>query len=126
MRSVGIIMRIMSASAFFLGVIVACSSIERSKQIRNAQLAGGSTKSDVVNMIGLPAKVERIEAQRIEIWLYTGKPLNQSYTIIPVPLPPYIDVGKKNQIVGQHVILICVFDEAGRLLAIDYPIKGEQ
>lgn len=117
------------ASILFLSLLAACSSsIDRSDQLRDAKLVAGiSTKSDVVNMIGLPAKIDRDEAKKLEIWQYTGKPLSSSF-FVPLPILNVGDIygiTTRSSIGNQPVTLICVFDEAGRLLNIYKPTQGE-
>ncbi len=118
------------ASILALSLLAACaSSIDRSVQLRGAKLvAGVSTKSDVVNMIGLPAKIDRDEAKKLEIWQYTGKAINSS-SFVPLPILNAGDiygVTTRSNIENQPVTLICVFDEAGRLLDIIKPTQGDK
>jgi hypothetical protein len=105
----------------------ACSSLERSSDLAQHQLATSqSTKKDVVNSIGLPRSIEKYGDGEVEYWYYTGKPISTSY-FVPIPtsstpyspglnMVHYADLGSKNVIGGQPVVLICVFNRAGQLV----------
>lgn len=110
----------------------ACSSLERSDDIARHKLAAyQSTKNDVVNTIGLPRSVEKSTDGEVEFWYYTGKPISSSY-FVPVPfahtsyspgidLVRYADLGAKNVINNQPVVLVLTLDRTGRLLKIHHP-----
>lgn len=110
----------------------ACSSLERSSDLAQHQLAASqSTKKDVVNSIGLPRSTERSGDGDVEYWYYTGKPISTSY-FIPMPTSStpyspglntvhYADLGSKNVIGDQPVVLICVFNRAGQLVKFYKP-----
>lgn len=113
-----------------------CSSIDRTSAIGSHKLAiGSSLKKDVVNVIGLPLLIEKDATGTRETWYYTGKPISESYFIpLPVSVTPYTpgtqlvhyaDVGTKNVIGKDPVILACIFDDDGRLLDVRYPKTKE-
>lgn len=104
-----------------------CSSLERSGDLANHQLAANqSTKKDVVNSIGLPRNTEKSADGEVEFWYYTGKPVSTSY-FVPVPfaatavgpetmMVQYGDLGKKNVVGNDPVVLTCVFNRSGQLV----------
>lgn len=107
----------------------ACSSIERSQEIQGHRLAAKvSSKTEVVNAIGLPRAIEKDEARGVEIWLYTGKPVSTSF-FVPLPFAAtpagsgmtmvhYLDVGSKSIPSNEPVVLALVFDKAGQLIEV--------
>lgn len=111
-----------------------CSSLDRSATLKSPHLAiGTSLKTEVVNAIGLPRVVEKDASGQREIWYYTGKPVSESY-FIPLPISSsqytpntqmvhFTDLGAKNVIGNDPVILTCIFDQSGRLVMIEYPNK---
>ncbi|MEC5387936.1 hypothetical protein VVD49_19540 [Uliginosibacterium sp. H3] len=111
----------------------ACSSTERTSDLENHRLVvGSSTKSDVVNAIGLPRKIDRDDAQGGEAWLYTGKPINTSFLFpvaavmtAPSTMSVYLaNVGTQSTIDNEPVTLICFFDKTGRVIDIRRPNQG--
>lgn len=112
--------------------LTACSSLERGGDLAQHQLTViQSTKKDVVNAIGLPRSTEKSEDGEAEFWYYTGKPNSTSY-FVPIPtssapygpgmdIVHYSDLGTKNVIGNQPVVLICVFSQAGQLVKIYKP-----
>lgn len=112
--------------------LTACSSLERGGDLAQHQLtASHSTKKDVVNAIGLPRSTEKSEDGEVEFWYYTGKPISTSY-FIPMPISStpyspgmdmvhYADLGAKNVIGNQPVVLTCMFNRAGQLVKIYKP-----
>jgi hypothetical protein len=100
------------------------SSLERSSDIRNQQLAVNvSSKSDVVKAIGLPRTVQKDESKGLEVWLYTGKPISSSY-FIPMPMAggrsglDATNIGPSNVPNGADVVLTLVFNRDGQLIEI--------
>lgn len=94
-------------------------------------MASQSTKKDVVNAIGLPRSAEKSEDGEVEFWYYTGKPISTSY-FVPMPtsstpyspgvdLVNYADLGAKNVVGNQPVVLVCMFNRAGQLVKIYKP-----
>jgi len=116
-------------SAALLALAAGCSSIERSSQIENHQLAAKvSSKNDIVNAIGLPRAIERDAEKGLEIWLYTGKPVNTSY-FVPLPFAAvpagggmstvyYVDAGSKKVGPEEKIVLALVFNADGLLAEI--------
>jgi hypothetical protein len=111
-------------------VLTGCSSLERADGLRNSHLQiGTSTKTDVVNTIGLPRKTEFDEKSGQEVWYYTGHPVSKGY-FVPSPLAAvssgnirtvyWTDVGQKNILGNDPVMLTCVFDSAGQLIFVKH------
>lgn len=112
--------------------LTACSSLERGGDLAQHQLTASlSTKNDVVNAIGLPRSADKSEDGKAEFWYYTGKPISTSY-FVPMPtsstpyspgvdIVHYSDLGAKNVIGNQPVVLICMFNHAGQLVKIYQP-----
>lgn len=105
----------------------ACSAIDRTPEIKRTPLQiGVSTKTDVVNAIGLPLQVDKNAGAGTETWYYTGKAQIQGYFIgVPVAsrqLTPttrlvYVaDIGPKNIVTDEPVVLTCLFSPDGRLV----------
>jgi outer membrane protein assembly factor BamE (lipoprotein component of BamABCDE complex) len=115
------------ATAFFILGLSACSAIDRTTEIERTPLQiGVSTKSDVVNAIGLPLRVDKNAASGAETWYYTGKAQSRGY-FIPMPVAIrqvspttqigyYLDVGPKNLIGNDPITLTCVFSADGHLV----------
>ena len=112
------------ASILILTLLAACaSSIDRSDQLRDAKLVAGiSTKSDVVNMIGLPAKIDRDEAKKLEIWQYTGKPLSSS-SFVPLPILNVGDIYGITKIAGSSLDIVH-YQTFGDTLA--FPLESQE
>jgi hypothetical protein len=110
-------------------LLSACSSLERSEDLKSHNLSVQiSNKTQVVNSIGLPRIIERDEEKSVEIWHYTGKPINTSY-FVPLPLAVvpagggmstayYTDIGKKLINGNEPVALVLVFEKSGQLIQI--------
>lgn len=124
----------MSKSSIFFPllfcVVVGCSSLERADDIQHHRLqVGTSTKHDVVNAIGLPRKTEVDEKSGQEVWYYTGHAVSKGY-FVPSPLAAvssgnvrtvyWTDVGSKNILGNDPVMLTCVFDSAGQLVFVKH------
>ena len=118
-----------AASMVLLG---ACSSLERSDDLKSHKLSTQvSNKTQVVNAIGLPRTIEKDEEKGIEVWHYTGKPMNTSYFVpLPVAAVPaggglstvyYADIGKKLIDGKDPVVLMLVFDKTGQLIQLVNP-----
>lgn len=116
-------------TAVILAALSACSSIERTQEIGSHKLAAKvSSKTEVVNAIGLPRSIEKDETRGVEIWLYTGKPINTSYFVpLPIAAVPagagmatvyYLDAGSKNIPTHEPIVLALVFDRAGQLIEV--------
>lgn len=115
--------------------ISACSSLERSADlVQHRLIAGQSTKSDVVNSIGLPRSSEKTKDGNIEFWYYTGKPISTSY-FVPIPVSRasytpgldivnYVDLGSKRVIGNDPVVLVCAFNQVGQLIRFHTPEKN--
>ncbi|QRY79360.1 hypothetical protein JVX91_27990 [Pseudomonas sp. PDNC002] len=128
---------------FFLALLspfvilqTACSSIDRTSEIKRARLSvGASSKNDVVQAIGLPREVRKDDRRNLELWLYTGKAATTSY-FIPLPVGSvstgdsvityYRDIGPKFLQDGEAISLICVFDSSGHLLDVKRPDQETQ
>jgi hypothetical protein len=100
------------------------SSLERSSEIQNQQLAVNvSSKADVVKTIGLPRTVQKDEAKGLEVWLYTGKPISSSY-FVPMPIAgarsglDATNIGPSDVPSGADVVLTLVFNRDGQLVEI--------
>lgn len=108
--------------------LVGCSSLNRVEKIDNQSLTiGKSKKMDVVNQIGLPAKVKKII--EFEYWYYSGRE-EFKHIFIPIPITSnyadFVDVGSSIKL-NFVPILTCVFDKEGVLQAAYKPQadKGE-
>ena len=110
-----------------------CSSLERTSDLKNQKLlVNYSTKTDVVNAVGLPKRVEKQGGN--EIWLYSGKPINSSFFVpMPISIVPvgnnsaiayYTDIGTKNNIDDKPITFICVFNHTGQLIEIQNLNQG--
>lgn len=105
-------------------LMAGCSAIDRQSSIRSHKLqVGTSIKSQVVDQIGLPNKVEKRNEQ--EFWLYSGKEI-RSDLFIPLPVGAanaggnsyqvyYTDIGPSETLTFKP-ILVCVFDKSGKLI----------
>lgn len=114
--------------------ISACSSLERGSDLARHQLvANQSTKKEVVNQIGLPRATESMANGELEFWYYSGEPISSSY-FVPMPfarsslgpgaeLVHFRDLGAKNAIGDEPVVLVCVFNRLGQLVNIYRPEK---
>ena len=124
-------MRIISIIVFL--VLSGCSAIDRRSTIENHKLQiGQAIKSQVVDQIGLPNKVEHRNSQ--EYWLYSGKE-SRSDLFIPLPIGAtgvgsgtyqvyYTDIGPSKTLTFEP-ILVCVFDKDGVLINAFKPEKKE-
>lgn len=135
-RAPATLVALLVAGAAQLGLLTACSSLERSDQLKTVKLSNQiSNKTQVVNAIGLPRTIERDEEKGVEIWHYTGKPMNTSYFVpVPVAAAPAgggmttvftADVGKKLVEGKDPVILTLVFDKTGQLIQLLKPNSQE-
>jgi hypothetical protein len=119
-----------SSIAFLVTSLCACrSGIDRTRDLERAPLqVGVTTKSEIVDAIGLPRRVDKDAASGTETWYYTGKAQSRSY-VVYVPfaitqvsastqLVHLIDIGAKNVVDDQPVLLTCVFSPDGRLVQI--------
>ena len=120
---------VLAASTVVLG---GCSSLERSEDLKSHNLSAQvSTKRQVVDAIGLPRTIEKDSVKEIEVWHYTGKPMNTSY-FVPMPIAAvpagggmstvyYADIGSKLVAANEPVVLTLVFDKTGRLIQMVKP-----
>lgn len=121
----------MLASAAVIS-LCGCSSLERSEDLKSHNLSAQvSTKRQVVDAIGLPRTIEKDPVKEIEVWHYTGKPMNTSY-FVPMPIAAvpagggmstvyYADIGSKLVAANEPVVLTLVFDKTGRLIQMVKP-----
>lgn len=115
-------------------LVTACSSIDRRSEIANQKLQiGQALKTEVVDQIGLPNKVEKKQGK--EFWLYSGKEA-RSDLFIPLPIAAtpvgagahqvyYTDIGP-SQTLDFEPILVCVFDDKGTLIEAFNPKDKEK
>lgn len=117
-------------------VLAACSSMDRSSDIKNHRLGVNiSKKTDVVNAIGLPRRIESGEIDGSEVWFYTGKPISTSYFVpVPVAAVPatsglttvfYLNAGSQNVIENEPVVLALIFNKDGLLVVINNREKAK-
>lgn len=111
-------------SIVLLMFCISCSSINRQSEINNVNFEYGvSVKSDVVNAIGLPNKIESKDGN--EYWIYSGKETGSDFFIpLPISASPagggmynvyYTDIGPQFE-VEFEAIYVCVFDESSFLI----------
>lgn len=112
------------AVVLLLCFCASCSSINRQSEIKSAKLEYGvATKSDVVNAIGLPNKIEKKDGN--EYWIYSGKETRSNFFIpLPVAATPsgggvynvyYTDIGPKFD-VNFDPAYICIFNNQSVLI----------
>lgn len=102
-------------------MLSACSSIQRSSQLEDANLAIGiDSKSSVVEKIGLPNKIKKSGAK--EYWLYSGNGTNHSVVIVTPLGASMVANGQANASdvaqeitsshdIDSHIDLVCVFNQ---------------
>ena len=104
-------------------LVASCASaLDRTSEIGKAQLViGETTKSEITNMIGLPARVKHDHDNKTELWIYESKGYYKAtfleFPIITsgmVVLPP--GVNTKNSYDPSVTSLHCRFNDSGVLI----------
>lgn len=102
-----------------LAIAGCVSNLNRVARIEAESLhIGKSSKTDVVNQIGLPNKVKTVNGS--EYWYYSGRPDHVDMTTV-VPIAGSASVVSTSENMNFKPILVCVFDQKDKLSAVFKP-----
>ncbi len=119
----------LTALFFALFVLSCATTIGTKAKLEDVKFeAGKTTKSEVVEVLGLPAAIEKDAEEGTELWGYHDSP--ELYSVDTVSFATGTATVKTNYYISErydqfkNVAFICVFDKNGVLSGIHEQRKG--